>query len=211
VGGVVVRSGPSGAAVLGAHDSIIFLNDSACIVGVDGWADGQLGDPRGSNVMLNDWHLIEEMEDGRIGQVRRNRLKMLKELGQADADILRPRLTEALAQFDHVYVMTHVPPWKEATWHNGARSDDNWLPWFSCKAVGDCIKEVSALVPGKKVTVLCGHTHGSGYTKISDDIEAYTGAATYYLPEVQLNFDVLDDGSYSKVQPTTKWEAENCD
>ena len=206
-----VRSGPYGADVFWAQDSIIFLNDSACIVGVDGWADGQLGDPKGSHILLNDWTLIDEMDSANIGRDRRKRLKMLKALGKADADILRPRLTEALGQFDHVYVMTHVPPWKAATWHNGSHSDDSWLPWFSCKAVGDCIEEVSALMPGKKITVLCGHTHGSGYSKISDDIEVYTGAATYYLPEVQLNFDIMEDGSYAKVQPTTKWEAENRD
>lgn len=152
-----VRSGPYGADVFWIQDSIIFLNDSTCIVGVDGWADGQLGDPNGSHIALNDWSLIEEMDRAGIGHDRRKRLKMLKELGKADADILRPRLVEGLAQFDQVFVMTHVPPWKEATWHEGKHSNDDWLPWFSCKAVGDCIEEVSAEFPGKKVVVLCGH------------------------------------------------------
>lgn len=35
----------------------------------------------------------------------------------------------------------HVPPFREASWHQGRISDDDWLPHFTCKAVGDVLRE----------------------------------------------------------------------
>ena len=28
---------------------------------------------------------------------------------------------------------------REAAWHQGQLSDDDWIPWFTCRAVGDVI------------------------------------------------------------------------
>jgi len=177
--------------------NIIQMNSHASLIGVDGWGDGLLGDGLHSNVILNDWDVIEDMRKAGILRDRSKRLAMLKKLGHEEASILGPILAQALAQSQHVYVMTHVPPWREATWHQGKHSNDDWLPWFSCKATGELIEERSAQHPGKKITVLCGHTHGAGRSQITDDIEVYTGAAEYYLPRVQGTFVIADDGSYS--------------
>ena len=192
-----------------AHGRLMELNRCAALVGVDGWADGKLGNPRGSNVGLADWIYIEDMLDEGIAHDIDARLDMLGRLGKEEADTLRPVLAQALARYEQVFVITHVPPWKEATWHEGFHSDDNWLPWFSCKAVGDCIEEESAKHPGRKITVLCGHTHGYGHSKITDDIDVYTGMATYYMPEVQFTIELFEDGSYDINLPINSWEAEN--
>ena len=194
----------SSADVFWLHGRTIKVNSKSAIIGVDGWADGLFGNRQESPIVLNDWYKIEEMADANLVRDRKKRLSMLKKLGKQEAAVLKPILAQALAQNDHVYIATHVPPWKEAAWHEGELSNDDWVPWFTCKAVGACIEEISTEMPGKKITVLCGHTHGSGHSQISEDIEVYTGGAEYYVPEVQATFVINDDGSYDKQQPAGK-------
>lgn len=174
------------------------LSKTHCLIGIDGWGDGILGKPDRSNVLLNDWQAIDEFakHSCMVNYGHRNRL--LKKLGKEAAEKLRPVLAQALSQFDHVLLMTHVPPWKEATWHEGKHSDDAWLPWFSCKAVGDVIVEVSNEHPAKQVTVFCGHTHGFGHSQINNRVDVYTGGAQYRHPEVQYTFEI-EDGKLTKL------------
>lgn len=182
---------------------VVNLEDDACLIGVDGWGDGLLGDPLRSRVLLNDWDLIEEFSVKNAIHDKSARMEILRKLGKQAAHEIRASLVKALPKFSKILLMTHVPPWKEATWHEGEFSNDDWLPWFSCKAVGDVIVEEVAKHPGKKVTILCGHTHGVGYSKINDQIEAYTGGAKYRSPEVQKLFDT----SGPEITPTaaTNW------
>ena len=46
---------------------------------------------------------------------------------------------QALERFEHVLVLTHVPPFREACWHEGRISGDDYLPYFACKATGDVL------------------------------------------------------------------------
>lgn len=166
------------------------LTNDVGLVGVDGWGDGQLGDPRGSDVMLNDWDLIKEFALKNALYDKDERAKLLTRYGNRARVDICAQLRNALPRFRRLLLMTHVPPWKEATWHEGAHSDAAWLPWFSCKAVGDAIVEEVSKFPDRKVTVLCGHTHGRGYSKINDQIDVHTGGARYRSPEVQCAFDL---------------------
>lgn len=166
------------------------LANDVCLVGVDGWGDGQLGSPYSSDVLLNDWDLIKEFLKADALYNREARMKLLRRYGNRAGDTIRARLKEALPRFKHLLLMTHVPPWKEATWHEGAHSDDAWLPWFSCKAVGDVIVDEVGKHPDRVMTVICGHTHGRGYSKINKQIDVYTGGARYRSPKVQCTFDV---------------------
>ena len=60
-------------------------------------------------------------------------------LGDDAAATLRPHLVEALEAAPEVLLLTHVPPFREACWHEGRTSDDDWAPGFTCKAVGDLL------------------------------------------------------------------------
>jgi len=170
------------------------LSDKTAVVGVDGWCDGRLGDAEGSRVLMNDWRLIKELRDlGNFNSDPYYKDKLLpytRELADKEAKELRPKLDLALERFEHVYVLTHVPPWKEATWHEGNHSDDDWLPWFSCKAVGAAIEGAASRYPDKDVTVLCGHTHGSGESQITDNVRAITAGANYGAPKVDRIIEV---------------------
>ena len=159
------------------------LTDDACLIGHDGWGDGRFGDYHGSDVMLNDFGLIAEF--GGFEENADERLAKLYALGDEAAEHFRAVLPDALYQFRHVIVATHVPPFREACWHEGKVSDDNWLPFFSCKAVGDALVEAMAAAPDRTMTVLCGHTHGGGESLILPNLRVLTGGARYGRPEVQ--------------------------
>jgi Icc-related predicted phosphoesterase len=162
---------------------VVPLTGEACLVGHDGWGDGRLGNYRGSDVLLNDFGLIGEF-DG-FDENPSDRLAKLHALGDEAAAHFRWVLPEALARFRHVVVVTHVPPFREACWHEGKVSDDNWLPFFACKAVGDALAEAMAAAPDRKMTVLCGHTHGGGEAMILPNLQVLTGGARYGQPAIQ--------------------------
>ncbi len=87
-----------------------------------------------------------------------------------------------------VYVLTHVPPMREACWYNGRISDDEWAPHFTCRAVGDVLLEVVREHPKRQVTVLCGHTHGAGESWPLKNLRLLTGGAEYGFPGVNRLF-----------------------
>ena len=81
--------------------------------------------------------------------------------------------------------LTHVPPFREACWHRGRISDDDWLPHFACRVVGEVLREAMAAHPECEMTVLCGHTHSAGEAQILPNLRVLTGGAEYGRPEVQ--------------------------
>jgi hypothetical protein len=155
---------------------VVPLTHETCLVGHDGWGDGRLGNYQSSDVMLNDWTLIKEF--GGLYEDRPERLAKLHALGDEAAAHFRAILPDALRRFRHVAVLTHVPPFREACWHDGQISDDNWLPHFSCKAVGDVLLEAMNAATNHRMTVLCGHTHGGGEAQILPNLRVLTGGAT---------------------------------
>jgi len=159
---------------------IVEISEETCLVGHDGWADGRLGDYASSRVELNDYWLIEELS----GLGADARLKKLNELGNEAAAHFADVLPRALRHFRHVVALTHVPPFREACWHQGRISDDAYLPHFSCRAVGEVLREWMERFPERQMTALCGHTHGSGEAQILPNLRVKTGGAAYGEPEV---------------------------
>lgn len=180
---------------------VVRLTEETALVGVDGWADARLGGPDTTRVVLNDFFHIEELAAEIDPRARahpplfrgtdRGRLHaVLRARGDAEAAALRPVLAEALAGYPRVVVVTHVPPFAAACWHEGRTSDDEWLPYFTCAAVGDVLRELAAAAPGREITVLCGHTHGAGEAQILPNLRVLTGAAEYRRPALQDVFDL---------------------
>lgn len=167
---------------------VVPLTAKACLVGHDGWGDGRLGDYYGSTVLLNDFALIREFNG--FEENAEERLAKLQALGDEAAAYLRAILPQALDQFPHVVVLTHVPPFRASCWHEGKLSDDGWLPFFTCKAVGDALGEAMAAAPHRRMSVLCGHTHSSGEALILPNLYVLTGGARYRQPSVQRIFEI---------------------
>jgi len=167
-------------------DGVVELADNVGLIGHDGWADGRYGDYATSPIMLNDYVAIHDF----VGLTKVQRLGLLNVLGDAAARYIYEWLPKALACYNHVFFMTHVPPFREACWHEGKNYNDEWLPHFASKAVGDALVKVMRDHPHKKLTVLCGHTHGRHETHILDNLLVMTGGAAYGRPEVQHVFDL---------------------
>lgn len=152
----------------------IALDAETVLVGVDGFGDGRLGRVIETPVVLNDHLLIREL----AGVSRPVLAARLAALGDAEARRLEALLAQTAAA-RRVLVATHVPPFRESTWHEGRPSDDDWLPFFSCKAVGEVLRAHVASHPAQRVVVLCGHTHGAGVAEIEERLVVHTGAAEY--------------------------------
>lgn len=170
---------------------IVELTQRTALIGHDGWSDSRLGDFANSDVVLTDYALIAELQHLHGAFLDKELLgEVLRSLGDESATNLSPKLQRATDRYDEVIVATHVPPFREATWHEGRHSDDNWLPHFSCKAVGNVLIEAAEQRPACQQLVLCGHTHGAGETDMLPNLRVLTGGAVYGKPTVQRVFDV---------------------
>lgn len=175
---------------------VVPLSARTAMIGVDGWADARLGDPAGTPVVLNDFFHIAELaatlepavrarpallRAGERGPLHRQ----LQALGDAEAARCDELLTAALASHPEVLVVTHVPPFAAACWHEGRLSDAAWLPYFSCAALGEVLRAQARRHPERALTVLCGHTHGAGEAQIEPNLRVLTGGAVYRRPQLQ--------------------------
>lgn len=160
---------------------VVELTPEVALLGVDGWSDARAGDFLRSPVMLNDYLLIADL----VGLTKPARRDRLRALGDAEAAALRGPLFAALGKYRRVLVATHVPPFREACWHDGRAANDDWAPHFTCVAVGEVLREAAQKHPDKKIRVLCGHTHCAGTAEILPNLKVMTGAAEYGEPRVQ--------------------------
>lgn len=164
---------------------IVYLSRKTCLVGHDSWCDARLGDYDQSSVILNDFLLISELS----GLTRKELLLRLNRLGDEAAEHFKTVLPEAIKSAEHIVVLTHVPPFLEAAWYNGQYCEPDWLPFFSCKAVGDVLTETMKKHQDKRMTVLCGHTHGGGMSRILPNLVSWTGQVSYGQPVIQEIFE----------------------
>ena len=160
---------------------VVALSPTTGLIGHGGWADGRLGDFDQSPHLLNDYLLIQELTS--LSDSRR--LERLHQLGDEAGAYFRRWLPEVLARYARVIVLTHVPPFRDACWHAGRVSDDEHLPHFSSAAAGQPMLDAMRQRPDAELTVLCGHTHGSGQVRMLPNLQVLTGEAQYGAPTIQ--------------------------
>lgn len=168
-----------------SDSGVVELSPVAGLIGDGGWGDLRLGDVDRAVALNDEYHIDELKVAGR--ELLRERLQALA--GQSASHIRRV-LAEAVARYEEVILLTHVPPFREACWHDGVISGDEWLPRFTCAAVGDAVREIMADHPDRRLTVYCGHSHGDGYAEIDGNIFVWTGGAEYGAPKVQRVIEV---------------------
>jgi predicted MPP superfamily phosphohydrolase len=162
---------------------VVELTPQTALIGQEGWGDARLGDFEHSRVFLTDFVAIEE-----LAQVHRDRpafRKLLEELGDQAARSVAADLSAALDRYPRVVLVTHVPPFREAAWYEGRLSNDDWLPYFTCSAVGDVLRQAMQQHPQRQLLVLCGHTHGRGEARLLPNLRVLTGGAEGTGPIVQ--------------------------
>lgn len=162
-------------------EGIVELTANTGLIGHDSWADGRLGNGIDSQVLLNDYFLIDELSN----LSTEARFRQLNALGDQAANYFQRLLPSALGRFRNVLILTHVPPFRDACCHEGIISDDEFLPHFTCKAAGDVILDLMQTHPQCIATVLCGHTHSHGEATILPNLRVKTGGAEYGQPKLQ--------------------------
>ena len=163
------------------QEGIVELSGHVCLIGHEGWADGQHGDFFSSTVSLNDYYQIEEL----TGLRKTELLHKLHYYGDEAAAHFDSLIPLALEKYKFVIALMHVPPFLESSWSRGKHSDDEWAPHFTCKAVGDVMQRHMKKNPDKQMIVLCGHSHGWGVSQILPNLTTYTGCAKYNRPNAQ--------------------------
>jgi Icc protein len=169
-----------------SQSDVVPLTETCALVGHDSWADGRLGDFFSSDVLLNDYVLIQDFH-----HLGKNELyAKLNALGDEAAEFLEGQASKALSSYRHVIVLTHVPPFRDACWHEGQISHDDYLPHFACSVVGDRLIQLMRKHPEHSLTVLCGHTHSAGIARVLPNLVVHTGNAEYGNPILQHVFEV---------------------
>ena len=62
--------------------------------------------------------------------------------------------------------------------------------FFSCKVVGEVLRDIMEQHPSCEMTVYCGHTRGSGQRQIFPDMKVFTGEAKYGSPKIHSIIEV---------------------
>lgn len=163
------------------NDGIVSLTRHTALIGHDGWSDALAGDYMNSEVMLNDYRLIEEFRN--LSKVERK--QKLHDLGDEAARYLKRQLLKALKTHERVVLLTHVPPFEEAALMDGVACDANWSPHFVGKAAGDALKGVMQHHPKKQLLILCGHCHSTQDIHILPNLRVVTGQSELGMPDIQ--------------------------
>jgi hypothetical protein len=165
---------------------VVELTAKVALVGHGCWADAQLGDYEGSTVILTDYMLIEDL----LGLEHNARGKMLQRLGREAAEYFEEVLPKALSQYSRVFVLTHVPPFHAICRHEGELADENWLPHFSCGAVGEVLVTIMESHLDRHLVVLSGHTHDAASVEILPNLTAHAARSEYGEPWIQRIFEL---------------------
>ena len=155
---------------------VVSLNEEVALIGTEGWYDAQAGDPRLLR-FTTDWFLtfdflhLDSMEQ---------RVEVWRDMSRRAAEVIEERLTTALEHHKTVYVLTHFPPWKEATRAVGTLMEGFWLPYNTDVAMGQAIERVAAGRKKKRIVVLAGHTHTPCRIRVSNTVECNVARASYW-------------------------------
>lgn len=155
----------------GCQSKPLRLSEGVFLCGGGGWGDASAGYADAAGMALNDENLIAELRTG-------NLTARLRELGKESAKHLQKQLATVPENASCVIVLTHVPPWPEATWHEGRNSDAMALPRFCWQAGGKVISQVAEQMLQSRFVVLCGHTHSDGIWK-NGNITCHTAGSAY--------------------------------
>jgi len=162
-------------------NGIIPLSEQTALIGHDGWSDARAGNFFQSDIMLNDYFLIEELKN----MTMEERQLKLHQLGDEAAVYLKNQLISAFKKYQRVILLTHVPPFEEACVYQGAIGDPNWTPHFVSKATGIAIENVMEDHPDKQLLILCGHAHWGNEVDIIPNLHVVTGHSELGNPNVQ--------------------------
>lgn len=159
----------------------IRLSSTTVLIGHTGWGDAQNGDFLATPIRINDHRLIEDLSNVPREELQR----ILQQRGQTAAQHIEGAFQQALySEPSTIIIATHVPPYPESAWYQQYAGAFDWIPDFTCKAVGDTILRLAHENPTIQILVYCGHGHSPGYVRMTSNLEVFTGGAEYGQPSI---------------------------
>lgn len=156
---------------------VVHINDEVALIGSEGWYDAENGKPRYLQFTF-DWFLTE---DFRVLPTMEARIEKWRQLATESANDLVDKLHKAWDQgYKTVYVLTHFPPWKEATRDVGTMLEPFWLPYNANVRLGRALEAEMAEHKKRYMTVLAGHTHTDAWIHVARNLECKVSKAKYY-------------------------------
>lgn len=157
-----------------SESEIIGLNEEVAVIGADGWYDAQLGEPKYLKYSL-DRFLIEDFK--KLPYLD-SKIEAFRHLADISSKNISNKLEQALdLNYKTIYILTHMPPWKEATRDESSILKDFWLPYNANIRLGNAIEEIMQYRKKRNVVVLSGHTHHPEFIRISRNIQCQVGKA----------------------------------
>lgn len=165
------------------------INKDVALVGNSGIYDCRAGNSDSKFGLHGDWTRISEFKGKSIYDIKTQCHVIAEEM----AKTATRTLLDAANEYKHVFFATHIPPFPEATWHMGKRSDSEALPWFCNLTFGRMLADVASEYSDVNFTVLCGHTHSPGEYKHFENLKVLTGGAEYGYPSVWKVIEVPEE------------------
>jgi len=160
---------------------VVMLGDRTALVGHGGMYDGQEGEP-GLEMSMTDFHMPSGNPDmiRALGLGSRHLFELLFQLGRECADHVRETVRQAARDgARRVLVLTHVPPFLEASHFRGRPSEPRAAPFYVNRCLGDALLELSSELPDVQLEVFAGHTHGRRVYQAAENLVVRVGAARY--------------------------------
>jgi predicted phosphodiesterase len=168
------------------HGEIVHLTEKAALIGHRGWADGRAGYGSRTYVPSSDAVCIKDLQ----GKPNQTVLEEMENLGKASGQYFREILPLALTCYKHIWIATHVAPFKWSAFYDGRLCGPLHLPHYINLSAGGAIRGIAGQFAGKSVTVLCGHTHSPVIFRASDNVTVHAGRARPGHPQVQRIFEI---------------------
>lgn len=182
------------AAKLGwlGKDEGVPLSEEVFLTGVDGWGDCRLGDFDNSKLVMSDWIYISDLFKA-YGTGDKDAIRnVLQRLADNDAAQLKANVEQAIKwHYRKVVIVTHVPPFEQASLHLGKPAGPDGLPFYASKCLGDAILPIAQEHPDVEFIWLSGHTHSRAEYKPCANMVCKVAKAEYYRPSIEEVFDVV--------------------
>jgi len=160
----------------------IKLDRHTAIIGHDGFYDGQLGLGAGTDLGMTDFRMGKGIFDlaKSLAFGSSHLFDLLLKLAQASADHIENQIRKYIhPPIKRVLILTHVPPFHEASYFRGKPSDQRSVPFYVNKVLGDMLRKVALEYPKIEFEVFAGHTHGKRHYQAEKNLNVFVGAARY--------------------------------
>jgi predicted phosphohydrolase len=172
----------------------LMVSQDTAIIGHDGFYDGQCGLGAGSDLGMSDFRMGNGIFDlaEALAFGSSHLFDRLLSLAQTSADHLEKTIRKHVRQpIKRVLIITHVPPFHEASYFRGRPSNARSAPYYVNKTMGDMLRRVTAEYPDIAFDVYAGHTHGKKHYQAEDNLNVYVGSARYeQQPQFQTPIEI---------------------